>query len=496
MIDKRSSGILMHITSLPSPYGIGTVGTEALRFIDFLCEAGQTYWQILPLGSTGYGDSPYQSFSAFDGNPYLIDLDMLIDQNLLDKKELEGIDFGSDPGRVDFGKVIANKLKVLHRAFDRVDAELTKRIGDFREQNAEWIEEYVLFMSLKHQQGMDSWLDWPDDFKFRHPDALSAYRKQQERDLAFWVFTQYLFFSQWERVKSYAHEKGITIIGDMPLYIASDSVDVWANSDLFLLDDQKKPTVLSGCPPDAFTDEGQFWGNPIYRWEKHDEQNFSWWIARLRANLKLYDIIRLDHFRGLESYWEIPGGSTNAVHGRWVKGPGKKIFDVIRETFGDAPFIAEDLGFLTEEVHELRRYTGYPGMKVLQFAFDTREESDYLPHNFDKNCVVYTGTHDNDTVMGWLTTSGKPGDVKKARDYLKLNREEGEAWGYIRGAWSSTGMTAIAQMQDFLALGSSARMNIPSTIGGNWTWRMKQDDITPDLVKKIRHITQLYGRTR
>jgi 4-alpha-glucanotransferase len=495
MFDKRSSGILMHITSLPSPYGIGTMGREALRFIDFLREAGQTYWQILPLGSTGYGDSPYQSFSARDGNPYLIDLEILVEDGLLTKKQLDQIDFGSNPTEVDYGKIFKNRTGVLSAAFKGINKDTEKHIRDFREANKDWIEDYALFMSLKKRHHMNSWTEWDDDFKFREPSVLQKYAERNQGELLFWVFVQYLFFKQWERVRSYAAENGIHIIGDIPLYIAADSADVWANPDLFYLDDQKTPTVVSGCPPDAFSDDGQFWGNPIYRWDVHKEQSFSWWIARLRANLKLYDIIRIDHFRGLEAYWEIPASSKTAATGRWVKGPGRSFFNTLKNSLPGAAFIAEDLGHLTEEVHDLREYTGFPGMKVLQFAFDTRDESDYLPHNYDKYCVVYTGTHDNDTILGWLLESGNAGDVEMAKDYLRLNEAEGLAWGFIRGAWSSTARIAITQIQDFLGLGKEARMNIPSTIGDNWKWRLEKNALTPGLAAKIKKMTLLYGRS-
>jgi len=490
---KRSSGILMHITSLPSPYGIGTFGKEAYKFVDFLEKSGLSYWKILPLGPTGYGDSPYQSFSSFAGNPYFIDLDMLVEEDLLKKDEIENIDFGNDIERVDYGKIFRNKLPILRKVYEKNKNRFLKEILDFREKNTNWVEDYALYMAIKEHFDLKSWQEWEEDIKLRNKKAIKHYTDILHEDINYWIFLQYLFYKQWSNLKRYANNKGIKIIGDIPIYIAEDSVDTWSNSELFLLDENNTPIKVAGCPPDAFSKTGQLWGNPIYRWDVIEERGFDWWIERIKHNCELYDVIRIDHFRGFKSYWEIPYGDKTAEKGRWVKGPGTKLFNAIKDSLGNVNIIAEDLGFLDKEVIEFRKETGYPGMKVLQFAFDTKEESDYLPHNYDKNCVVYTGTHDNDTVIGWLKNAYKK-DLEYAIKYLKLTKEEGYNWGFIRGAWSSVGCLAIAPMQDFLGLGSEARMNIPSTIGGNWQWRVKKEDLSDELANKIYEITKLYGR--
>lgn len=490
---ERSSGILMHITSLPSPYGIGSFGKEAYEFVGFLVKAGQKYWQILPIGSTGYGDSPYQSFSTFAGNPLFIDLDLLKEDDLLQIEEFEGLDFGNNPEKVDYNKVLHHKLWVLRKAFERGRERYKKAVEIFEKANIEWIEDYGLYMALKFHFDLTSWQEWDEAIKFREKEAMDYYKETLQEEIEYWIFIQFLFFQQWEELKKYANNSGISIIGDIPIYVAEDSVDTWKNSEVFLLDENKRPIKVAGCPPDAFSKTGQLWGNPLYRWDLLESRGFDWWIERIKGSMKLYDVIRIDHFRGLESYWAVPYGEKTAEEGAWVKGPGIKLFDAIKEKLGDVNIIAEDLGFLTPEVITLREKTEYPGMKVLQFAFDTREESDYLPHNYDKNCVVYTGTHDNDTVTGWFHTAPLK-DVEFAERYLKLNEEEGYHWGFIRGAWSSVGDLAIAQLQDFLGLGSEARMNIPSTIGGNWHWRVKREDLTIELAEKIHEITKLYGR--
>ncbi|SHJ72694.1 4-alpha-glucanotransferase [Paramaledivibacter caminithermalis] len=490
---ERGSGILLHITSLPSPYGIGTFGKEAYEFVDFLEKAGQKYWQILPLGTTGYGDSPYQSFSSYAGNPYFIDFDLLVEDGLLNKEDFQYIDFGDDEGKVDYGKIFNNKMAVLRCAYKNAKKRIKDKILMFKENNVDWIEEYSLYMTAKTRFDLKSWQKWDKDIKQRKLEAIKYYKENYEDEINFWVYLQYEFFKQWKNLKKYANGRGIKIIGDIPIYVAEDSADVWANKQLFLLNDEYKPIKVAGCPPDAFSKTGQLWGNPIYDWNVMEEQGFEWWIKRIKANSKLYDITRIDHFRGFESYWEVPYGDETAINGRWVKGPGIKLFDAIKDALGDIDIIAEDLGFLTEEVINFRKKTGFPGMKVLQFAFDAREESDYLPHNYEKNCVVYTGTHDNDTVNGWFKNAN-PDDVEHAIRYLNLNKEEGYNWGFIRGAWSSVANIAIAQMQDFLGLGSEARMNTPSTLGGNWLWRVKKHELDYKLAERIYKMTKLYGR--
>lgn len=490
---KRSSGILMHITSLPSQYGIGTFGREAYEFVDFLVKAGQKYWQILPLGSTGFGDSPYQSFSAFAGNPYFIDLDFLTKEGLLRKEDYNTLDFGDNPEKVEYEKIFNNRMAVLRIAFSKSKGKYEYKIEKFKEEHSHWLEDYALYMAVKEKFGLVSWQQWDEDIKLREEKVLKKYKEQLREEIDYWVFLQYLFFKQYNELKGYANSNGIKIIGDIPIYVAEDSADTWANSEIFLLDEAKRPTVVSGCPPDAFSETGQLWGNPIYNWEVLEKQGYKWWIERIRANSKLYDVTRIDHFRGFESYWEVPYGDENAVRGTWVKGPGLKLFDAIKEALGEINIIAEDLGFLTEKVIDFRIKSGYPGMKVLQFAFDSKEESDYLPHNYDKNCIVYTGTHDNDTVNGWLKNTNAQ-DVALAVEYLRLNEEEGENWGFICGALSSVGNLAVAQMQDYLGLDEEARMNIPSTLGGNWQWRVKKEALSDELSEKIYKITKLYGR--
>lgn len=490
---KRSSGILMHITSLPSPYGIGTMGKDAYEFVDFLEKAGQRYWQLLPLGPTSFGDSPYQSFSSFAGNPYLIDLDLLVQEGLLKEEDFQNINFGSDREKVDYEKIYFRKFPVLRKAYENSKEKFAGEISGFLQEHRNWVEDYALYMAVKKHFGMKPWKDWDEDLKQREAGALDTYKNLLEDEIKYWIFLQCVFFKQWTALKTYANHKGIRIIGDIPIYVAEDSADAWANSELFYLDEYKNPICFAGCPPDSFSEIGQLWGNPLYRWDVLEQRGYDWWIERIKGNLKLYDVIRIDHFRGFESYWQIPYGSKTAATGQWVKGPGMKLFDAVNAQLGTVEIIAEDLGFLTEEVLQFRADSGYPGMKVLQFAFDTREESDYLPHNYDKNCVVYTGTHDNDTVMGWMKTANEK-DVAYAVNYFHLTEEEGYHWGFIRGAWSSVGRLAIAPLQDFLGLDSAHRMNIPSTIGGNWQWRARKEDISKKLAEKICQLTKLYGR--
>lgn len=492
----RSSGILMHITSLPGPYGIGTMGREAEKFIAFLKRAGQSWWQILPLGPTGFGNSPYQSYSTFAGNPNLIDLEDLLDEGLLKPKELEKLNFGRFPDRVDFPRLEKAKQQVLRMAFRRSRWRFNRPLRQFAERERRWLKDYALFMALKTEYSGASWQTWPEALRIRDPQALEAAEKKLKREIDYWIFVQYIFDRQWTRIRKTAAANGIGIIGDVPIYVSTDSADTWASPELFLLDEERNPLVVAGCPPDGFSDTGQLWGNPIYDWPRHEADGYAWWIERVRRHGELFDKTRIDHFRGFESYWEIPAGETTAINGRWVKGPGMKLFEAINKAIGNLDIIAEDLGFLTPEVHAFREASGFPGMKVLQFAFDVREESDYLTHLYDKHCVVYTGTHDNNTVRGWLDTVRVP-DMIHACRYLSLTRDEGLNWGFIRGAWSSVGNLAIAQMQDFLDLDSDARMNIPSTVGDhNWSWRMLPNQLTEELADRIYQMTKLYGRVK
>lgn len=491
----RSSGVIMHISSLPGKYGIGTFGEEAYKFGDFLKEAGQKYWQILPLGPTSFGDSPYQSFSAFAGNPYFIDFDLLRKDGLLEKEDYESVDFGSNEEDIDYGIIFRNKMKVLRKAYENSKSKDIKELKLFIEEEDAWLNDYALYMSVKNSFDLRSWQTWDEDIRLRKPEAMFKYKEDLKDDISYWKFLQFEFFKQWTKLKTYLNELGIEIIGDMPIYVAEDSADVWANPDAFMLDKETlRPLKVAGCPPDIFSATGQLWGNPIYDWNHMEKDHYKWWIDRIRQSFKIYDVLRIDHFKGFESYWSIPYGDKTAENGEWVKGPGIKVFNAIKDALGDVNIIAEDLGTLTEETIKLRNDTGYPGMKILTFAFDSDYNNPFLPHNYDKNFIVYTGTHDNDTVRGWMEKTGEKEYVEKAIEYLKLTEEEGYSWGFIRSAWSSVADIAIAQMQDFLDLGNSARMNLPSTLGINWRWRMKARAYDNKLAKRMKEMTKIYGR--
>ena len=492
---KRSSGILMPISSLPSPHGIGTLGAEARKFVDFLADAGQSWWQILPVGPTSYGDSPYQSFSAYAGNPYLIDLDLLCEDGLLTPAEVNAVSWGTDPARVDYSAIYNGRFPLLHLAMERGWERDADKVKAFSEENDAWLPDYALFMALKRHFGMSAWTEWPDeDIRLRRPEAVARYREELADDIRLFTYIQYLFFRQWEALRSYAHEKGIGIIGDLPIYVAMDSADVWADPRAFQLDERNVPAEVAGVPPDYFTADGQLWGNPLYDWDAMKADGYTWWIRRIAGASRLYDILRIDHFRGLESYWAVPYGETTAKVGRWVKGPGMDLMNVLTEKFPNIQFIAEDLGYLTPEVRQLLEDSGLPGMKVLQFAFDSREAANYLPHTYPRNCVCYAGTHDNSTLMGWKDEAA-PADIAMAREYLGLHDEEGFNWGVLRGGQSSVADLFIAQMQDYLGLGSEARMNTPGILGGNWQWRMLPGQITDELTARIARMTSLYGRS-
>ena len=492
---KRSSGILMPISSLPSPHGIGTLGAEARKFVDFLADAGQSWWQILPVGPTSYGDSPYQSFSAYAGNPYLIDLDLLCEDGLLTPAEVNAVSWGTDPTRVDYSAIYNGRFPLLHLAMERGWERDADKVKAFSEENDAWLPDYALFMALKRHFGMSAWTEWPDeDIRLRRPEAVARYREELADDIRLFTYIQYLFFRQWEALRSYAHEKGIGIIGDLPIYVAMDSADVWADPRAFQLDERNVPAEVAGVPPDYFTADGQLWGNPLYDWDAMKADGYTWWIRRIAGASRLYDILRIDHFRGLESYWAVPYGETTAKVGRWVKGPGMDLMNVLTEKFPNIQFIAEDLGYLTPEVRQLLEDSGLPGMKVLQFAFDSREAANYLPHTYPRHCVCYAGTHDNSTLMGWKDEAA-PADIAMAREYLGLHDEEGFNWGVLRGGQSSVADLFIAQMQDYLGLGSEARMNTPGILGGNWQWRMLPGQITDGLTARIARMTSLYGRS-
>lgn len=489
----RKGGILLPVSSIPSRYGIGTFSKQAYEFVDFLEKAGQKYWQILPLGPTGYGDSPYQSFSTFAGNPYYIDLEELIGKGWLTREECDACDFGADDGYVDYEKVYLSRFKVLKKAYERSGIGTDGDFLEFREENAFWLGDYALYMAVKNSFDSVSWIEWDEDIRLRKEDAMAAYKEKYAAEVEFYEFQQYLFASQWFALKAYANEKGIEIIGDIPIYVAFDSADTWANPELFQLDENCIPVGVAGCPPDSFSATGQLWGNPLYRWEYHKETGYEWWMRRIAYCYKLYDVVRIDHFRGFDEYYFIPYGDATAEFGHWEKGPGYDIFKVMKEKLGKKAVIAEDLGFLTPSVLKLVKKTGYPGMKILQFAFDSREESDYLPHNYSCNSVVYTGTHDNDTTMGWFDTLNRK-DKAFAKRYLNITSRKDVHWEFIRAALASVSDTAIIPMQDYLGLGAEARMNIPSTLGNNWKWRMPDGQLTDELAEKIRAMTKLYGR--
>ncbi len=487
----RKSGILMHITSLPGPYGVGTLGKSAYAFLEFLHKSGQQSWQMLPLTPTGYGDSPYQSCSAYAGNPYLIDLDTLVRQHLLTKEELLGVDWGEDESHVDFGKLYKGRTPILKLAYSRFRND--RALNAFIKKNASWLEDFALYMALKETHGYAPWFQWEKELKFRDPETLEEQKQLLEEPMRFYCFVQYMFYRQWNALRKKAGEYGIELIGDVPIYVPYDSVEVWKEPQLFQLDETLTPTDVAGCPPDAFTADGQLWGNPLYRWDVMKENGFQWWIDRLGAAGKLFDVVRLDHFRGFEAYWSVPYGDENARGGKWVKGPGMDFVNALKEKLPELNFIAEDLGYLTQEVIDLRDESGYPGMKVLEFAFDSKEPSEYRPHTYTANTVCYTGTHDNMTMRQWFEEASDEA-VKVAVGYMTLTKKEGYVWGTIRTAMSSVSERAIVQMQDYLNLGGEARMNFPGKPSGNWTWRAKKGFTSNGLAAKILELTNRYDR--
>ncbi|MBE6962466.1 MAG: 4-alpha-glucanotransferase [Ruminococcaceae bacterium] len=492
---ERSCGILMPISALPSPYGIGTLGQEAYDFVDFLAASQHFWWQLLPVGPTSYGDSPYQSFSAYAGNPYFVDLVTLKNDGLVTQDELNSVDWGSDPTRVDYKTIYDNRFVLLEKALQRGWAQDEKAVLAFAKENAGWLEDYVLFMALKRRFGMVAWTEWPDeDIRLHRPAAVERYRRELAEDIRLFTYIQYLFYQQWDRLRTYAHSKGVGIIGDMPIYVAMDSADVWAEPGSFQLDERNVPIEVSGCPPDSFSADGQLWGNPLYNWDVMKRDGYGWWIRRIAGAARLYDVLRIDHFRGLESYWAVPYGAKTAKDGRWVKGPGMDLMRVLISWFPNIRFIAEDLGFLTPEVHQLLKDSGLPGMKVLEFAFDSREPSNYLPHTYDSNCVCYAGTHDNPPILLWKEEADAA-DIDMAVRYLGLNEQEGFHWGILRGGMSSVADLFVAQMQDYLGLGAGARMNVPGVLGGNWQWRMKKGQLDEALAEKLAGMARIYGRS-
>ena len=496
---ERRSGILLHPTSLPGPYGIGTLGKEAMAFVDFLQAGGQCIWQVLPLGPTGYGDSPYQSFSSFAGNPLLIDLDDLVREGFLNPGHLRDAPELPEQ-RVDYGGVFSFKRDILKTAYSywrgRGDPAGREEFETFCTQESSWLPDFSLFMALKRtfeaKGRTDPWSSWPAELVQREPSALEHWRRTLSEEIQRQKFQQFLFFLQWRKLKNYAAERGIRIIGDLPIFVACDSADAWSNQELFFFDPKGSPTVVAGVPPDYFSKTGQLWGNPLYNWKHHKETGYTWWIRRIRANLRLVDMLRLDHFRGFEGYWEVPAGEQTAEKGRWVKGPGIDFFQVLKRELGDLPLIAEDLGVITPPVTKLRDRFGFPGMKVLQFAFDGDGANEYLPHNYLRNCVVYTGTHDNDTTVGWY--ENESGEVRdRIRRYLGQDGQD-IAWDMIRLAFASVANTAVIPLQDTMKLGSEARMNVPSQGAGNWQWRFTRGMLTLEIVGRLRELSEMYDR--
>ncbi|MBB6098551.1 4-alpha-glucanotransferase [Deinobacterium chartae] len=499
MAFSRSSGVLAHPTSFPGPYGVGELGKHAYAFVDWLASAGQKLWQVMPLGPTGYGDSPYQSFSAFAGNPYLISFDELRDLGLLTDAELGELpDFPAD--RVDYGWIYTwkfEKLALAYAAFENgAAAELRQEFADFKREEADWLEDYALFMALKDALGGAAWNAWEHDIRVREPQALARWRERLAREIDRIRFYQFLFFRQWRALRAYAHDKGIRVIGDIPIFVAMDSADAWSAPDQFHFDEDGHPTVVAGVPPDYFSETGQLWGNPLYRWDVMQQDGFRWWIRRFKGSLHLYDIIRIDHFRGFEAYWEIPAGEETAVKGRWVKAPGHELFKAVREALGELPIIAEDLGVITPEVERLRDDFDFPGMAVLQFAYGSGDWNNnaFLPQNVAQNRAIYTGTHDNDTTRGWFATA-RPDELNHLREFLPNTDESKIAWDMIELAWRSRADIAVVPLPDLLNLGTEARMNLPGSLSSaNWSWRFREGALSPFIARRLRILTEESGR--
>ncbi len=493
-LGERGAGILLPVSSLPSEYGIGTLGREAYRFIDRLKSAGQKYWQVLPVGPTSYGDSPYQSFSAFAGNPYFIDLEMLIEEGLLTKEEIASVNWGSDPSDVDYAVLFENRFPVLKKAYQRSHHTKGSSWRAFLRQNRYWLRDYCLYMALKVKNDNHEWQLWEEPIRFREEEAVSRYEKELADEIGFWEFCQYKFYQQWNALKKYANKKGIRLIGDIPLYVSMDSADVWAHPDLFELDERRRPIHVAGVPPDYFSETGQRWGNPLYDWKAMEGDSFEWWAERMEANARLYDVIRIDHFIGIVNYWSIPASCPTAVDGKWRRGPGRKLTDVIAEATKGNGIIAEDLGVVGPNVRRLIDRTGWPGMKVLAFAFDGLPDNEYLPHNYkNSNCVVYGGTHDNETLMGYFGAKKKK-KLKYLFQYLQIQKKRQITEAMLRVGYSSSADTVIFQMQDVLGLDNSARMNQPSTIGTNWRWRMLPGQFRQKHRKLLKGLCRSYNR--
>jgi 4-alpha-glucanotransferase len=490
---ERSSGILLPVFSLPSPGGIGTFGKDAYDFVDFLIAAGQRYWQLLPLGPTSYGDSPYQSFSAYAGNPYFIDPGLLMEEGLLTRAEFN-LYARADSEAVDYAGIFDTRFDLLKLAAERGLKKDAAAFAHFKTANENWLPDYALFMALKGYFQMRSWTEWEDDeIRFRKSAAMEHYSEILSHDIEIIAYEQYKFFEQYESLRGYAHQKGVNIFGDLPIYVAMDSADVWANPESFLLDESLCPIAVAGVPPDRFSKTGQLWGNPLYRWEDMKKNGYAWWKARIRGANMLYDAIRIDHFRGFAGYWSVDSSEDTAVNGKWVKGPGAEFVHALSGAAQGMDIIAEDLGYLDESVRKLLKLSGFPGMKILEYAFDSREPGNYLPHTYPENCVCYVGTHDNAPILAWEDDAA-PQDVEFAKEYLGLNAEEGFSLGLLRGGMGSVAKLFVAQMQDWLGLGAKSRTNTPGTVGGNWKWRMKKGAFTDALAQKIRRMSYIYGR--
>jgi 4-alpha-glucanotransferase len=495
----RVCGVLMPITSLPSPYGIGTIGKEAREFADFLKASGQSIWQILPVGPTSYGDSPYQSFSTYAGNPYMIDLDTLVEEGILSKDEIEKHYWCGSDEEIDYGAIYYSRFEVLKVAYENDKKRDQRKFTAFKRKNSKWIKDYALYMAVKRSFDNKAWPEWDDEsIKLREPKAIDFYTKKFKDEIDFWKWVQFKFYEQWESFRAYVNGLGIKILGDMPIYVAMDSADTWANPEVFWLDEERRPVCVAGCPPDYFSATGQLWGNPLYDWDYLEDTGFEWWMGRIAAADKLFDITRIDHFRAFDTYYAIPFGADNAIDGEWIDGPGIEFFEVMRKKLGDVSIVAEDLGELFDSVKELLKESGYPGMKVLEFAFGDDEENDFLPHNYkDGNCVVYTGTHDNDTVLGWYSqVEGEEKEYcdKYMKEFVGMDIGTEVNWKFIEAAYKSIADTAVVQMQDILGLGSEARMNVPSTLGGNWAWRIRKDALTPEISARLKDLAVTYNR--
>ena len=500
----RESGILMPVSSLPGPYGIGCFGKKAEKFVDFLAAAGQKIWQILPLSPTGYGDSPYQSCSAFAGNPYFIDLDALKAEGLLTVAQLKAEPWGEDPLNVDYGTLYTSRYKILRAAYAAWRRQCAGRHGcahyypdayyAFTLENEGWLEDYALYMALKTANGMKSWTQWPREYRKREPQALEAFKAENEEEIGFWKFLQYEFSIQWKKLKAYANANNVQILGDIPIYVSADSVDAWVGGPLFELDADGGFARVAGCPPDYFAADGQLWGNPLYDWEYHRRTGYAWWISRVRHALSIYDILRIDHFRGFDTYWAIPAGETTARNGRWEQGPRMELFRALHNALGSLPIVAEDLGEMFDSVRELLAESGFPGMKVLQFAF-TGEDSVDLPHNYPRNCVAYPGTHDNNTLAGWFAGELTAAQRKQATDYFALTGREGKVRGLLRGVLASAAALAIIPLADWLEEPAASRMNTPGKARDNWQWRADAKKLTPALAGEIRELSERYFRT-